>query len=114
MAKMTVLMVIIIISTLFKIQRKLKLKYEEIKNQFGYYDKENLLLYLFDLYVENLEQLNKIRIYYYVTTNLEEFPSGFLTERRQGSTGKSITEKSMHMMYTTYMSLFNRRSSVDH
>lgn len=32
-------------------------------------------------------------MYDYAKANLEEFPPGFLTERRQRGTGKSIKEK---------------------
>lgn len=43
--------------------------------------------------MENPEQLNEIRQSMYAKANNEEFPNGFLTERRQVGTGKSITEK---------------------
>lgn len=78
--------------------------YEEIKNQFGHYDKENFLSNLVERYVENPEQLNEIRqsMYDYAKANIEEFPHGFLTERRQRGTGKSITEKYASDVYYIY------------
>lgn len=77
--------------------------YEEIKNQFGHYDKENSFQILLKN-GENPEQLNEIRqsMYDYAKVIIEEFPHGFLTERRQRGTGKSITEKYASDVYYIY------------
>lgn len=79
--------------------------YEEIKNQFCQYDKENFLSnFKVERYVETPEQLNEIRqsMYDYAKAYIEEFPHGFLTERRQRGTGKSITEKYASYVYYIY------------
>lgn len=46
--------------------------YEEIKNQFGHYDKENFLSNLVERYVENPEQLNEIRQSMYAKANIKK------------------------------------------
>ncbi|XP_056003451.1 paramyosin-like [Ostrea edulis] len=69
--------------------------FEEIKTQFGQYDKEAFILNIVGKYCEEPEQLNDIRqsLYDYAKSKIEDFPQGFLTERRQRGTGKSVTEK---------------------
>lgn len=41
-------------------------------------------------------------MYDYAEANFEEFPHGFLTERRQRGTGKSVTEKYASDVYYIY------------
>lgn len=54
--------------------------------------------------MENPEQFNEIRqsMYDYAKAYFEEFPPGFLKERRQRGTGKSITEKYASDVYYIY------------
>lgn len=70
--------------------------YDEIKSQLGQYDKETFIQNLVEKYNDDPDQINEIRLsmYDYAKSTYEEFPSGYLTERRQrGKTGKTIGEK---------------------
>ena len=70
--------------------------YDEIKSQLGQNDKETFIDNLLKKYSDDSDQLNEIRqsMYDYAKSTYEEFPGGYLTERRQrGKNGKTVGEK---------------------
>ena len=78
--------------------------YREIKNQLGQQPKESFIECLVQKY-DDINELNEVRksMYDYAKSQTENFPGGFLTERRQrGKSGKPVCEKYAADVYYLY------------